>query len=71
VDAGMEFSQVLATTRNPTLDKICAGAEMGGDRISDELKITQLRFGILQTGKQHPCLGSEDKINNSIKPKKE
>jgi hypothetical protein len=66
----MEFSQVLAATRNPTLDKICAGAEMGGDQISDELKIMQLRFGILRTGEHHPCFGTGDKII-PLKSKKE
>jgi hypothetical protein len=56
----MKFSQVLVTTRNRSLDQVCAGTNLGGDQITEELKDTPLRFGILQTGdSQHPCFGSE------------
>jgi hypothetical protein len=63
VDADMSFSQVLVTTRNRSLDQVCAGANLGGDQITEELKDTPLRFGMLQTGdSQHPCFGLEGEI---------
>jgi hypothetical protein len=63
IAADMSFAQVLVTTRNRTLDKVCAGANLGGELISDELKETQLRFGMLQSGEQpHPCFGLESEI---------
>ena len=49
--------------RNRTLGSICVGAEMGGEQIPDELKITQLRFGMSQSEQPHPCFGIEDQIN--------
>ena len=63
VDADMSFSQVLVTTRNRSLDQICAGANLGGDQITEELKDTQLRFGMLQMGDSpHPCFGLEGEV---------
>jgi len=48
----LSFSQVLVTTRNPTLDKISNGAEMGGKYITDRVKTVRVRYGkILGTGK--------------------
>lgn len=64
VDADMSFSQVLVATRNPSLDQICVGANLGGDQITEELKESQLRFGMLLTGESpHPCFGLEGEIN--------
>jgi hypothetical protein len=64
VDADMSFSQVLVATRNPSLDQICVGANLGGDQITEELKDSQLRFGMLLTGESpHPCFGLEGEIN--------
>jgi hypothetical protein len=62
VDADMSFSQVLVTTRNRSLDQVCAGANLGGDQITEELKDTQLRFGMLQTGEPHPCFGLDGEV---------
>jgi hypothetical protein len=63
VDADMSFSQVLVTTRNRSLDQVCAGANLGGDQITEELKDTQLRFGMLQMGdSSHPCFGLEGEV---------
>jgi hypothetical protein len=63
VDVDMLFLQVLVTTRNRSLDQICVGANLGGDQITEELKDTQLRFGMLQTGDSvHPCFGLEGEV---------
>jgi hypothetical protein len=45
------------------LDQVCAGENLGGDQITEELKDTPLRFGMLQTGgSQHPCFGLEGEV---------
>jgi hypothetical protein len=64
VDADMSFSQVLVTTRNPTLDELCYGSCMGGDRIDKKLRKTKLRFGKLNEDgmAEHACFGLEDEI---------
>jgi hypothetical protein len=67
VDADMSFSQVLVTTRNPTLDELCYGSCMGGDRIDKKLRKTKLRFGKLDNEDgdrmaEHLCFGLEGEI---------
>ncbi|KAI5808929.1 hypothetical protein DFH27DRAFT_478253 [Peziza echinospora] len=42
------FSRILVTTRNPTLDRLCRGACLGGDPFPKELEQTKLRFGVLR-----------------------
>jgi hypothetical protein len=67
VDADMSFSQVLVTTRNPTLDELCYGSCMGGNKIDKNLRKTKLRFGKLNNEDgdrmaEHACFGLEDEI---------
>jgi hypothetical protein len=44
------FSRIMATTRNPTLDRLSVGACLGGDPFPSELRKTKLRFGVLDPG---------------------
>src|SRR5579862_663682 len=63
VDADLSFSQVLVSTRNKSLDRVCTGTNLGGDPITKELKDTQLRFGMLLTRESpHPCFGLDNEI---------
>lgn len=51
----MSFSSVVATTRNPTLDKIFAEESLGAEPISESALRHKLRFGQLRSddeGKQ-------------------
>ncbi|KAI9765207.1 MAG: hypothetical protein M1840_007699 [Geoglossum simile] len=48
VNSDMWFSRIMASTRNPTLDRLCVGACLGGGLLSKELSETRLRFGELQ-----------------------
>ena len=60
VDAYMAFSQVFVSTR---IRQDLSGCRDGRRlKISDDLNITQLRFGILQTGGSHPCFGVKNEI---------
>lgn len=43
----MSFSQVLVTTRNPTLDRISEGAGRGGKYITDRVQKVKVRYGRL------------------------
>ena len=57
------YGLLIGMATNRTLDRICVGAGLGGDQIPNELKITQLRFGILQSQQQsYPCSGTEYEI---------
>jgi hypothetical protein len=62
VAADMSFSQVLVTTRNPTIDAICAGAGLGGDNITGEMLGTELKFGELLGGEGHASFGVPGEI---------
>ena len=63
VDADLSFSQVLVSTRNKSLDRVCMGTNLGGDQITEGLKDTQLRFGMLLTGESpYACFGLGDEI---------
>jgi hypothetical protein len=61
VGADMTFSQVLVTTRNPTLDTLCTGACLGGEYITEELRRVEVKFGEL-SGEGHPCFGLSREI---------
>ena len=59
------FSRVLATTRNPTLDKLVGDHEavcLGGDPFPEALEKTRLRFGIIDRGDGgvHTAFGTVD-----------
>jgi len=69
VYADMSFSQVMVTTRNPRLDRLCYGAALGQDFISKELRRTKLRYGepISMEDRedevnQHVCFGLEKEV---------
>jgi hypothetical protein len=61
VDADTSFSQILATTRNPTFDRLCADATDGG-MISEELEKTNVKFGMLKSAEGHLGFGLEQEI---------
>lgn len=50
----MSFSQVLVTTRNPSLDQLCQAP-------AQEIRKTRLRYGEL-IGEQHVCFGLDHEI---------
>jgi len=43
----LTFSQVLVTTRNPTLDEISEGAGLGGEYITDRVRRAKVKYGKL------------------------
>jgi hypothetical protein len=47
VASDTQFSRIMVTTRNPTIDRISVGACLGGDPFPKELQETKLRFGVL------------------------
>jgi hypothetical protein len=47
VSSDIQFSRIMVTTRNPTLDRLSVGACLGGDPFPKELTQTKLRFGVL------------------------
>ena len=59
----LSFSQVLVTTRNPTLDKISEGAGLGGKYITDRVKKVKVRYGKL-IGMEGVGFGTEDEIQS-------
>jgi hypothetical protein len=50
VNSDMSFSQILVTTRNPTLDRVWEGMGLGGENISAEALKTRLQYGELESG---------------------
>ena len=54
IDYEMSFSQVLITTRNPSLDPLCQATP-------EEIRKTKLRYGEL-IGEHHFCFGLDDEI---------
>lgn len=49
VSSSMNFSTILRTTRNPTLDGLVGGGCLGGDPIPEGLGKLRLKFGELRT----------------------
>lgn len=47
VASDTQFSRIMVTTRNPTIDRLSVGACLGGDPFPKELRETKLRFGVL------------------------
>ncbi|ORY16789.1 hypothetical protein BCR34DRAFT_475712 [Clohesyomyces aquaticus] len=47
VSSDTQFSRIMVTTRNPTIDRLSVGACLGGDPFPRELRETKLRFGVL------------------------
>ena len=43
--ADLSFAEVLVTTRNPKLDELCRGSNLGGDTISKNVLKAKLKFG--------------------------
>ena len=64
VAGAMSFSQVLVTTRNPTLDRISQGAGRGGKYITDRVQKVKVRYGRLD-GTEFG-FGTEDEIKTCL-----
>lgn len=61
----LSFTQVLVTTRNPTLDKISEGAGLGGKYITDQVQKVKVRYGRLE-GTDGIGFGMEDEIHSLV-----
>jgi hypothetical protein len=61
VAGDLSFSQVLVTTRNPTLDKISEGAGLGGRFITDRVQKVKVRYGKV-VGTEGVGFGKEGEI---------
>ena len=59
----LSFSQILVTTRNPTLDEISEGAGLGGIYITDRVKKVKVRYGKL-VGTGQVGFGTENEIHS-------
>lgn len=66
VTGQLSFSQVLVTTRNPTLDRISQGAELGGKYITDQVQKVKVRYGKL-VQIESVGFGTEDEIQSLSK----
>lgn len=64
VSHNMSFSSFMATTRNPTLDKIVAQESLGAEPMSDQILGSKLRFGVLQShgAVAHMGFGLSDEV---------
>jgi hypothetical protein len=62
VDSSMSFSQVLVTTCNKTLDQLTTGMDKGGENISDMLKNTRVRYGLIQGEEPRAAFGLDGEI---------
>lgn len=67
----MTFSQILMTTRNESLDRLCSDTCIGGERTSAQTLRTKLRYGELidkrkvnarRVVNRHMCFGLEEEI---------
>jgi len=76
VSSDIQFSRILVTTRNPTLDRLSVGACLGGDPFPKELTQTKLRFGVLleddvregPLGRvEHCCFGAAGEVKGIVK----
>lgn len=62
VASDTQFSRIMVTTRNPTIDRLSVGACLGGDPFPKELTQTKLRFGVLL--EQEPREGPLGKVEH-------
>jgi hypothetical protein len=72
VDADMSFLQIVVTTRNETLDRLCHGAWLGGEHVPKSLRNTELKFGELRkrtfaegdlpTSEEHAGFGLKEEV---------
>ncbi|KAF2800080.1 hypothetical protein K505DRAFT_229565 [Melanomma pulvis-pyrius CBS 109.77] len=76
VSSDIQFSRIMVTTRNPTLDRLSVGACLGGDPFPKELTQTKLRFGVLleddpregPLGRvEHCCFGAAGEVKEIVK----
>jgi len=65
----MSFSQIMVTTRNARLDRLCYGAALGQDFIPKELRLTRLKYGEAidmeypeGDVKRHVCFGLDKEV---------
>jgi hypothetical protein len=65
VASSIYFSQIMVTTRNPTLDRLSVGACLGGEPFPIDLRKTKLRFGVLnEDDVDHGAEVSEQRIEH-------
>lgn len=62
VAGSLTFAQVLVTTRNPTLDNISEGAELGGKYITNRVRKVKVKYGLLEAGQEKVGFGTKDEI---------
>lgn len=76
VASDTQFSRIMVTTRNPTIDRLSVGACLGGDPFPKELRETKLRFGVLleedpregPLGQvEHCCFGTAGETKEIVK----
>ncbi|KAF2655569.1 hypothetical protein K491DRAFT_692772 [Lophiostoma macrostomum CBS 122681] len=76
VASDTQFSRIMVTTRNPTIDRLSVGACLGGDPFPKELTRTKLRFGVLREEEvregplgrvEHCCFGTEGETSEIVK----
>ncbi|KAF2188127.1 hypothetical protein K469DRAFT_660660 [Zopfia rhizophila CBS 207.26] len=76
VASDTQFSRIMVTTRNPTIDRLSVGACLGGDPFPKDLRETKLRFGVLleeepregPLGKvEHCCFGTAGETKDIVK----
>ncbi|KAF2708845.1 hypothetical protein K504DRAFT_477276 [Pleomassaria siparia CBS 279.74] len=71
VSSDIQFSRIMVTTRNPTLDRLSVGACLGGDPFPKELTKTKLRFGVLleeiPSEVEHICFGAAGEVKEIVK----
>jgi hypothetical protein len=76
VASDTQFSRIMVTTRNPTIDRLSVGACLGSDPFPKELRETKMRFGVLleedpregPLGKvEHCCFGTAGETKEIVK----
>ncbi|KAL2837254.1 hypothetical protein BJY01DRAFT_46869 [Aspergillus pseudoustus] len=69
VSQDTSFSTVLLTTRNPELDNLAIGQCLGSDKISDEVRNIQLRFGQIEGDREyrHAAFGTKASVTPIVK----
>ncbi|KAF2473882.1 uncharacterized protein BDR25DRAFT_301962 [Lindgomyces ingoldianus] len=76
VASDTQFSRIMVTTRNPTIDRLSVGACLGGDPFPKELRETKLRFGVLLEDDhregpfgnvEHCCFGAAGETKDIVK----
>ena len=76
VASDTQFSRIMVTTRNPTLDRLSVGACLGGDPFPPDLMKAKLRFGVLLEDQpreglfghvEHCTFGTQGEVKDIVK----